>query len=78
MPNGSCRLTVQNGDGHDADEARSYEVFLNGERVISVHRSGNAEAPVKVLSNNALKVILAGEYFRKVFVEILCDTHPPE
>jgi hypothetical protein len=66
------------GDGHGTDEARSYEVFLNGERVVPVLRSGNAQAPVKVLSNNALKVVLAGEYFRKVFVEILCDTHPPE
>lgn len=73
VPSGSCLLAVRNGDGRGTDEARSYEVFLNGERVIPVHHSGNAQVRVKVLSNNTLKVVLTGESFRKVFVEILCD-----
>jgi hypothetical protein len=78
VPNGGCVLTVRNGDSHGTDEARSYEVFLNGESVVPTHRSGNAKAPVKVLGSNKLKVVLTGEYFRKVFVEILCDAQPPE
>ncbi len=71
-------MTVRNGDGHGTDEARSYEVFLNEESVVPAHRSGNAKAPVKVLGSNKLKVVLTGEYFRRVFVEILCDAHPSE
>jgi hypothetical protein len=71
-------LTVRNGDGHGTDEARSYELFLNGESVVPAHRSGSAKAPVKVLGRNKLKVVLAGKYFRKVFVEILCDAHRSE
>jgi hypothetical protein len=78
VPKGICRLTVQNGDGHGTDEARSYEVFLNGEKAVSVHRSGNAQAHVKVLSSNALKVVLRGESSRKVFVDILCDAQQTE
>lgn len=64
---------VRNGDGRGTDEARSYEVFLNGDKVIPAHQSGNGEAHIKVLSRNALKVVLTGESFRKVFIEILCD-----
>jgi hypothetical protein len=78
VPNGSCVLTVRNGDGHGTDEARSYEVFLNGESVVPTHRSGNAKASVKVPSHNTLKVVLTGESFRKVFIEILCDATPHE
>ena len=78
MPNGSCVLTVRNGDGHGTDGARSYEVFLNGESVVPERRSGNAKAPVRVLSSNRLKVVLTGESFRRVFVEILCDAHQSE
>src|SRR5258708_3977970 len=73
VPSGSCSLAVQNGDGRGTDEAGSYEVFLNGERVIPVHHSGNAQVHVKVLSNNTLKVVLTGESFRRAFIEILCD-----
>jgi hypothetical protein len=78
LPNGGCVLTVRNGDGHGIDEARSYEVFLNGEKVVPVHRIGNAKAPVKVLSSNTLKMVLTGESFRKVFIEILCDQRQSE
>ena len=73
VPGRSCVLTVRNGDGRGTDEVRSYEVFLNGYKVIPAHRSGNAEAHVKVLGNNVLKVVLNGESFHKVFIEILCD-----
>lgn len=75
VPNGRCVLNVRNGDGHGTDEARSYEVFLNGEKVIPAHRAGNAQAPAKVQRSNTLKVILTGESFRRVLVTILCDAH---
>jgi hypothetical protein len=73
LPNANCMLQVQNGDGRGTDEARSYEVFFNEDRVIAAHRSGNAQAHVKVLSNNAVKVVLTGEVFRRLFIEIVCD-----
>ena len=60
---------MQNGDGHGTDEARRYEVFLNGESVVLEHRSGNSKAPVKVAGRNTLKVVLTGESYRKVLVE---------
>jgi len=73
VPNGCCILTVTNGDGRGTDEARSYEVFLNGKRVLPVDHSRNAQAPVKVLRSNTLKVILTGEPSSKLFVLIAYD-----
>jgi hypothetical protein len=73
VPNGCCILTVTNGDGRGTDEARSYEVFLNGKKVVPADHSRNAQAPVKVLRSNTIKVILTGEPFSKVFVLIAYD-----
>ena len=73
VPNGCCILTVTNGDGRGTGEARSYEVFLNGKRVVPVDHSRNAQAQVKVLRSNTLKVILTGEPFSKVYVLIAYD-----
>jgi len=73
VPKDCCILLVANGDGHGTDEVRSYEVFLNGERVIPSDRSRNAQAPVKLLTKNTLKVILTGEPHSNVFVLIAYD-----
>lgn len=73
VPNGCCILTVTNGDGRGTDEVRSYEVFLNGVKVVPVDQSPSARAPVKVLRSNRLKVILIGEPHSKVFVLIAYD-----
>jgi len=73
VPNDCCILTVTNGDGRGTDEARSYEVFLNGKRVVPVDHSRNAQAPVTVLRSNTLKVILTGEPSSKLFVLIAYD-----
>jgi len=73
VPNGCCILTVTNGDGRGTDEVRSYEVFLNGEKVVPADHSPNAQAPVKVLRRNTLKVILDGSPHSKVFVLIAYD-----
>lgn len=73
VPTGCCILTVTNGDGRGTGEARSYEVFLNGKRVVPVDHSRNAQAPVKVLRSNTLKVILTGETSSKVLVFIAYD-----
>jgi len=75
VPNGCCILTVTNGDGRGTDEARSYEVFLNGKRVVHMDRSRNVQTPVKVLRSNMLKIVLTGEPFSKVFVLIAYDPH---
>ena len=73
VPNGCCILAVTNGDGRGTDEVRSYEVFLNGEKVVPAGHSPNAEAPVKLLRRNTLKVILIGGPHSKVFVLIAYD-----
>ena len=73
VPDGCCILTVTNGDGRGTDEARSYESFMNGKKVIPADHSRNAQALVKVLRRNTLKVVLTGEPFSKVFVLIAND-----
>jgi len=61
IPRGCCTLVVSNGDGRGTDEVRSYEIFLNGERVVvRADHSQNAQAPLKLRSSNTLKVILTG------------------
>jgi hypothetical protein len=73
VPNGCCILTVTNGDGRGTDEANRYEVFLNGTRVVRGNHSRSAQASVKVLPSNTLKVILTGEPSSKVLVLIAYD-----
>ena len=73
VPKDCCLLLVTNGDGRGDDEVRSYEVFLNGDRVIPSDGSRNAQAPVKVLGSNTLKVTLAGPTHSKIFILIAYD-----
>jgi len=73
MPKGCCTLTVSNGDGQGHKEARSYEVFLNGKKVIPAARSGHAQVPVTLLQRNTLKVVLAGESHALMTVQIASD-----
>src|SRR5579863_6318809 len=42
VPTGCCVLIVTNGDGQGKDEVRSYEVFLNGNRVVATDHSRSA------------------------------------
>jgi len=70
---GCCVLMVTNGDGQGADEVRSYEVFLNGDRVIATDHSRNAQAAVKLRSINTLKIVLSGAPHSKVFVLLAYD-----
>jgi hypothetical protein len=72
-PKGCCVLTVTNGDGRGTDEVSSYEVFLNGQRVLPLGRSRNAQAAVKVIKGNTLKVILIGGPHSKVFILVAYD-----
>jgi hypothetical protein len=73
VPRGCCVLTVTNGDGRGADEVSSYEVFLNGQRVLPLGGTRNAQAAVKVPKNNTLRVILTGEAHSKVFILVAYD-----
>ena len=68
VPTGCCVLIVTNGDGRGTDEVRSYEVFLNGERVVPTENSRTAQAVVKVQPSNTLKVVLNGGSHSKIFV----------
>jgi len=73
MPKGCCTLTVSNGDGQGHKEARSYEVFLNGKKVILTAHSGNTQVLVTLLQRNTLKVVLAGESHAMMSVQITSD-----
>jgi hypothetical protein len=73
VPKGCCVLTVTNGDGHGTDEVSTYEVFLNGHRVLATGKAQNAQASVRVLQDNTLNVVLVGKPHSKVFVLIAYD-----
>ncbi len=77
VPKDCCTLTVENGDGRGTDEARSYEVFLNGERVASADDSPNAGAKVKILRRNKVRVILTGKPHSKLWVRIMYNPRHP-
>jgi len=61
---------VANGDGRGTDEVRSYEIFLNSQRVLSSSESQSPYAPVKIKSDNELRVALTGAPHSKIFVSI--------
>jgi hypothetical protein len=73
VPKGCCVLTVTNGDGRGTDEVGSYEVFLNGQRVLPNGKARSAQAAVKVLQDNTLKVVLIGGPQSKVLILIAYD-----
>lgn len=73
VPSSCCALIVTNGDGQGTDEVRSYEVFLNGEHVVSTDHSRSAQATVKLRATNTLKVVLSGAPHSKVFVLLAYD-----
>jgi hypothetical protein len=58
IPNGCCVLEVMNGGGNKDRQVSSYEVFLNGECVITARNSEFASAAAKVSGQNNLKVVL--------------------
>jgi hypothetical protein len=68
VPTGCCVLVVTNGDGRGTDEVRTYELFLNGERVVPTDHSRTAQAAVKLRPSNTLKVTLNGDPHSKIFV----------
>jgi hypothetical protein len=72
-----CILTVTNGDGRGTDEVRSYEVILNGKRVLSAGHARNAQATVKLVRSNTLKVVFSGEPDSKIFVLVAYAPRPP-
>ena len=73
IPKGCCVLTVTNGDGRGTDEVSSYEAFLNGQRVLPTGKARSAQAAVKVMKDNTLKVVLVGGPHSKVFILIAYD-----
>jgi len=73
VPSGCCVLMLTNGDGRGMDEVRSYEVFLNGQRVLSTDHSRNAQGAVKLQATNTLKAVLSGAPHSKVFILLAYD-----
>ena len=73
---GCCVLTVTNGDGRGTDEVSTYLVFLNGKRVLAAGQAQHSSAVVKVHQDNTLKVVLTGEPYSKVFIQIAYDPRP--
>jgi hypothetical protein len=51
---------------------------MNGKNVIPADHSRSAQAPVKVLRSNTLKVVLSGGPSSKVFVLIAYDPRQPK
>lgn len=70
LPHGCCTMLVTNGDGRGTDEVRSYDIFLNGERVFPAHSQNET---IKLQRSNTLKVILSGDPHSKIFVLIAYD-----
>jgi len=60
IPNDCCVLEVFNGRSKDR-QVGSYEVFLNGDRIITPRNSEYASAAVRLSNQNNLKVVLKGE-----------------
>ena len=73
VPTGCCVLLVTNGDGRGTDEVRTYELFLNGERVVRTDHSRTVQAAVKLRPNNTLNVTLNGGPHSKIFVLLAYD-----
>ena len=70
---GCCVLGVTNGDGRGNGEVNSFEVALNGKRVIPVTHSRFAQAAVDLQDRNKIEVTLTGEPNAKLFVLISYD-----
>ena len=64
-------------DGRGTDEVRSYDTFLNDEKVVPAG-SQNAQGPVRLQSSNTLKVILTGSPHSKILVLIAYDPRQPK
>jgi len=73
VPRGCSVLTVTNGDGQGTDEVSTYLVFLNGKRVLPAAHTQHSSSVVKLHQDNILKVVLTGEPYSKVFIQIAYD-----
>jgi hypothetical protein len=73
VPKGCCLLEVTNGDGLGKTEVNSFEVSLNGTKVIRADHSQHPQAAVNLQPSNTIEVILTGEPNSKVFVFISYD-----
>lgn len=76
MPPGCCILTVSNGDGRGTAEVRSYEIVLNGKRVVASSKTRYANVPVRLRASNTIRVVLSGGPQSKLSVLIAYDPRP--
>ena len=73
IPNGCCVLEVMNGVGRKDRAVSTYEVYLNGERVIKATASDFATAAVKLSNRNTLKVVLRGKPSASIMLMLADD-----
>ena len=78
IPPGCRILTVSNGDGRGTDQVRSYEITLNGRRVLMSSGARYANVPVKLRTSNTIRVVLSGGPQSKLSVLIAYDPRRPK
>jgi len=77
VPKGCCILEVTNGDGRGGNEVKSYDLFLNGKRVLPAgSRSARVEVPIR--QRNTIKAVLVGEPSSKIFILFAYDPRQPK
>jgi len=77
VPEGCCILLATNGDGRGNNEVDSYEVFLNGKRVIPAGHDRNRNVTVTVRNGNSVEVVLRGRPGSKLFLQLAFDPRHP-
>jgi hypothetical protein len=78
IPNGCCVLEVLNGGGSKDRQVSSYEIYLNGERVITPRNAEFASAAVKLSGENNLKVVLKGKQEAAIAVMFAYNPRQPK
>ena len=76
IPNGCCVLSVTNGDGTGHNEARTFDVYLNGKYVVGDNPTGSrrfASAKVSLAEHNTIKVVILGDTSSVLFVAMNYD-----
>ncbi len=73
IPPGCCVLSATNGDGRGVGEVQTYEVILNGRRVVPASHDWYRSAPITLRSKNTIKVILTGEPQTELWIFISYD-----
>ena len=72
IPDTCCILVVTNGDGRGSNQVASYQLFVNGKRLLP-NKTGDSQIFVKLKNENSIKVVMLGAPFSKIFVSFTYD-----